>query len=275
MRILYLDCFSGISGDMTLASLVHAGADRDYIESELAKIKIEPYTLEWKTVVKQGISSMKVDVITHGGHEHHAHEHVHEHSDHEHDGHGHEHHHHHGDHNHDHHEHGHDHHHRDYAEIVRLIETAGLNENVTKMSLAIFEKIAIAEAKIHNQPLEKVHFHEVGAVDSIVDTVGVALAIDSLNVDRILSSPVPLGSGKVKCDHGTYPVPAPATLEIMKGLPIAPSHHAVELTRPPARVSSLPWSTSFLPTSRRSSWKASATAQGREICPISRMFCAP
>lgn len=255
MRILYLDCFSGISGDMTLASLVHAGADRDYIESELRKMDIEPFRLEWKTVVKQGVSATKVDVVTDthpDGHEHahghHKHTHDH-HQEHEHDkqrdhhehhshehahGHGHIHSHHGDHHHHDHHHHAHHggHHHRNYAEIVRLIEAAGFNDRVTKMSLAIFEKIAQAEAKIHHLPLEKVHFHEVGAIDSIVDIVGVALALDSLNIDRIISSPVPLGSGKVKCAHGIYPVPAPATLEIMKGIPLAPSHHAVELTTP-------------------------------------------
>lgn len=95
-----------------------------------------------------------------------------------------------------------------------------------------FAKIGEAEAKIHNMPLERVHFHEVGAIDSIVDIIGVALALDSLQVDKIVASPIPLGSGSVKCDHGIYPVPAPATLEIMKGLPIAASMIEKELTTP-------------------------------------------
>lgn len=194
MRILYLDCFSGISGDMAMAALVDAGADRDYIEQELKKIAIEPFTLEWKRVNKSGISALKMDVIVDPDH--------------------------------------HPHHHRHYADIVKLINQAGFNPYVTALSLDIFAKIGAAEAKIHNVPMDQVHFHEVGAIDSIVDIIGVALAVDSLQVDKVISSPVPLGTGTVRCDHGLYPVPAPATLEIMKGLPIAASRHAVELTTP-------------------------------------------
>lgn len=194
MRILYLDCFSGISGDMTLGALVDAGADRAYIEDELSKIKLEPYTLEWKRVVKRGISALKLDVILDPEHPPKQHRH--------------------------------------YSEIVNAIQKAAFNERVTALSLAIFEKIAIAEAKIHGTPIEKVHFHEVGAIDSIVDIVGVALAIDSLQIERIFSSPVPLGSGTIHIDHGIYPVPAPATLEMMRGLPIASTPYSLEMTTP-------------------------------------------
>ncbi|MBP1962606.1 nickel pincer cofactor biosynthesis protein LarC [Paenibacillus aceris] len=194
MRILYLDCFSGISGDMTLGALVDAGADRTYIEDELTKIKLEPYMLEWKRVIKRGISALKLDVILDPQHP--------------------------------------PKHHRHYSEIVKVIQEAGFNERVTTLSLAIFEKIGIAEAKIHGIPVEKVHFHEVGAIDSIVDIVGVALAIDSLQIERIFSSPVPLGSGTIHIDHGTYPVPAPATLEMMRGLPIASTNYSLEMTTP-------------------------------------------
>lgn len=194
MRILYLDCFSGISGDMTLGALVDAGADRAYIEEELTKIKLEPYTLEWKRVVKRGISALKLDVLLDPNHP--------------------------------------PKHHRHYSEIVKVIQSAGFNERVTALSLAIFEKIGIAEAKIHGIPVETVHFHEVGAIDSIVDIVGVALAIDSLQIERIYASPVPLGSGTIHIDHGIYPVPAPATLEMMRGLPIASTSYSLELTTP-------------------------------------------
>nr|WP_279537944.1 LarC family nickel insertion protein [Paenibacillus turpanensis] len=189
-----MDCFSGMSGDMTLAALVDAGADQSYIESELTKIKLEPYELAWKRVVKKGVSALKLDVNLHPDHP--------------------------------------PHHHRHYSEIVKVINGAGFNERVTALSLSMFKHIGEAEAKIHDIPVEKVHFHEVGAIDSIVDIVGIALAIDSLEIERIVSAYVPLGSGFVKCDHGMYPVPAPATLEMMKGLPIAPSKHAVELTTP-------------------------------------------
>jgi uncharacterized protein (TIGR00299 family) protein len=194
MRILYLDCFSGISGDMTLAALVDAGADVNYIEAELAKIKIEPFSLSWKRVNKSGISALKMDVILDPT--------------------------------------AMPKHHRHYSEIVETIIGAGFSPRATALSLAIFEKIGLAEAKIHGIELGKVHFHEVGAIDSIVDVIGVALAIDSLAIDHVLSSPVPLGSGTVHCDHGIYPVPAPATLEMMRGLPIAPTAYKLEMTTP-------------------------------------------
>jgi len=194
MRILYLDCFSGISGDMALAALVDAGADREYIERELAKLAFEPFSLQWRRVQKKGISALKLDVLTDPDHPPSRHRH--------------------------------------YAEIAERIGKAGFNERVQAFSQAIFQKIAAAEAKIHGIPVDKVHFHEVGAIDSIVDVVGISLALDSLNVERIVSSPVPLGSGTVHCSHGIYPVPAPATLEMMRGLPVAPSPHTAELTTP-------------------------------------------
>jgi uncharacterized protein (TIGR00299 family) protein len=194
VKILYIDCFSGVSGDMTIAALVDAGANKAYIEQELLKIDLEPYTLEWKTVVKCGITALKFDVTPSDTHP--------------------------------------PIHHRHYSDIVDAINQAGFNENVTRMSLAIFKKIGIAEGKIHNIPLDKVHFHEVGAIDSIVDIVGTALALDSLHIEKVISAPVPLGSGTIECDHGLYPIPAPATLEMMKGIPIAPTPFHKEMTTP-------------------------------------------
>lgn len=194
MRIVYLDCFSGISGDMTVAALVDAGAEKEYIEENLQKIEIEPYSLRWKRIDKRGISALKLDVLPDPGYS--------------------------------------PNYHRQYKEIIDLIIRAGFKERVTALSLAIFKKIALAEAKIHDIPLETVHFHEVGAIDSIIDVVGAALALDSLDAERIYCSPVPLGSGSVRCDHGIYPVPAPATLELMKGFPIVSSANAFEMTTP-------------------------------------------
>ena len=194
MKIVYFDCFSGISGDMTLAALIDAGADREYVERELDKIRIEPFTLEWRRVSKQGISALKMDVLLEPD--------------------------------------ALPQHHRHYSEIVTMIRQAGFKERVVSLSLAIFEKIGTSEAKIHNIPVENVHFHEVGAIDSIVDVIGVALALDSLGIERIFCSPVPLGSGTVKCSHGVYPVPAPATLEMMKGLPVAATAYRMEMTTP-------------------------------------------
>ncbi|MCY9665673.1 LarC family nickel insertion protein [Paenibacillus alginolyticus] len=179
---------------MTLGALVDAGADRAYIEDELSKIKLEPYSLDWKRVIKRGISATKLDVVLDPEHP--------------------------------------PKHHRHYSEIVKVIREAKFSDRATALSLAIFEKIAIAEAKIHGTSIEKVHFHEVGAIDSIVDIVGVALAIDSLHIERIYASPVPLGSGTIHIDHGIYPVPAPATLEMMVGVPIASTPYAMEMTTP-------------------------------------------
>ncbi|MCC2684272.1 MAG: LarC family nickel insertion protein [Paenibacillaceae bacterium] len=179
---------------MTLAALVDAGADKDYIEQELAKLNIEPFSLQWRRVQKNGISALKLDVLPDPEQP--------------------------------------PKHHRHYSDIARHIAESGISERAQQLAQAIFQKIAAAEAKIHGIPVETVHFHEVGAIDSIVDVVGIALAIDSLEIERIISAPVPLGSGTVRCDHGIYPVPAPATLEMMRGLPVAPSSHRVELTTP-------------------------------------------
>lgn len=194
MKIVYLDCFSGIAGDMTLAALVDAGADRDYIEQELAKLAVDPYTLHWYKVNKRGVSALKLDVVLD--------------------------------------ENNPPRHHRHYSEIVDLIVRANFSERAAAWALAIFEKIAVAEAKIHDVSIENVHFHEVGAIDSIVDVIGVALALDSLEAEKIISSPVPLGSGTIRIDHGLYPVPAPATLEMMRGIPVAESRLRMELTTP-------------------------------------------
>jgi pyridinium-3,5-bisthiocarboxylic acid mononucleotide nickel chelatase len=170
-------------------------------------------------------------------HEHaHTHDHVHNHDHHHEHEHVHTHNHDH-DHTHTHdHEHGHDHHHhhdhRSYKDIVRLIEEADFSQRVKDIALRIFKKIAEAEGLIHGVPLDKVHFHEVGAVDSIIDIIGTAILIDQLDIEVIKSSPIPVGTGKIRIDHGIYPVPAPATLEILKGIPIEHSEVRFELTTP-------------------------------------------
>jgi pyridinium-3,5-bisthiocarboxylic acid mononucleotide nickel chelatase len=243
MKTLYIDCISGISGDMFIGALLDAGADPALLEEELKKLHFEDeYRLAWKKVIKNGITSTKFDVVLtqtdhlhehdhHHHHEHdhdHAHEHNHDHNhqhvhDHEH---SHDH-----QHTHDHHHH-HDHDHRSYSDIAKMIESSELAPEVKEMSLKIFRKIGEAEGHIHGVPLEKVHFHEVGAVDSIIDIVGAAILIHQLGIKTIKSSPVPVGSGKIHIDHGVYPVPAPATLEILKGVPIEQSDVRFELTTP-------------------------------------------
>ncbi|MED4055245.1 LarC family nickel insertion protein [Niallia taxi] len=173
------------------------------------------------------------------GHSHdHSHDHSHEHGhshDHSHD-HSHEHTHSH-DHSHDHshehtHSHGHSHHHRSYKDIMKLILEADLSDNVKNTALNIFEKIGRAEGHIHGMPLEQVHFHEVGAVDSIIDIVGAAILFHHLEVSVIKASAIPVGTGRIKIDHGIYPVPAPATLEILKGIPLEHTNIRGELTTP-------------------------------------------
>ncbi|MFJ9382344.1 nickel insertion protein [Peribacillus sp. NPDC101481] len=260
MRTLYFDCFSGISGDMVIGALIDAGADPVQMEEELKKLNIdEEYNLSWVKVVKNGITSTKFDVFltskseqthehshSHGQEHRHGHEqsHGHSHSHGQEHSHGHEHNH--GqEHNHSHeHEqsHGHEHNHshvphnhhgsRTYKQIVEAINEANFNESVTNMSLAIFKKIGEAEGHIHGLPLDKVHFHEVGAVDSIIDIIGAAILIDQLGIESVQSSAIPTGFGHIHIDHGIYPVPAPATLEILKGVPIASNDIRSELATP-------------------------------------------
>ncbi|MDR7076950.1 uncharacterized protein (DUF111 family) [Neobacillus niacini] len=251
MKTLYFDCFSGVSGDMVIGALIDAGADPVKLVEELKKLHIEDeYELIWKKIVKNGITSTKFDVVllnqdhqhSHHDHEHehihthdhnhdhghthdHEHEHIHTH-DHDHD-HGHTHTH---DHNHDHGHHQHDH--RSYKDIVKLIDEADFSQQVKDTALKIFKKIGEAEGLIHGVPLEQVHFHEVGAVDSIIDIIGTAILINQLEISVIKSSPIPVGTGKIRIDHGLYPVPAPATLEILKGVPIEHSEVRFELTTP-------------------------------------------
>ncbi|TKH05691.1 DUF111 family protein [Peribacillus simplex] len=254
MRTLYFDCFSGISGDMVIGALIDAGADPVQMEEELKKLNIdEEYNLSWGKVVKNGITSTKFDVIltskseqthehshSHGNEHSHGHEQSHGHSHSHGQEHSHEHEHNRGhEHNHSHeHEHNHSHvphnHHgsRTYKQIVEAINEANFNESVTNMSLAIFKKIGEAEGHIHGLPLDKVHFHEVGAVDSIIDIIGAAILIDQLGIESVQSSAIPTGSGHIHIDHGIYPVPAPATLEILKGVPIASIDIRSELATP-------------------------------------------
>ncbi|TDL32641.1 nickel pincer cofactor biosynthesis protein LarC [Jeotgalibacillus sp. S-D1] len=208
MKLLYLDCQSGISGDMTLAALMDAGADLDYILKHLSTLPIDSFTMDVKQVDKRGISSKMLDLQLQeiDSHNHHDHDH---------------------DHDHDHH-----HHHRKASAILQMIEESSLPLRVKKRSKAVFEVIAEAEGKIHGMDPKDVHFHEVGAMDSIIDVIGVCLALESLAVDRIISSPVPTGYGKINIAHGLYPVPAPATAELLKGIPLADFHVEGELTTP-------------------------------------------
>ncbi len=233
MKVLYYDCFAGISGDMNLGAMVDVGVDPDYLIGELKKLNIDGYEIRISQQQRKGITGTQVEVLL-GNEQEHSHEHHHEHGH----GHGHGHGHHHDDHHHSHghhhheheaprfiyttqaHTHQHTHEHRNLGDIEKIINESKLSDKVKKMSLKVFELVAQAEAKIHGKPLQEVHFHEVGAIDSIVDIVGAAICIDYLAPDKIFASPVEMGGGTVVCAHGTFPVPAPAALEIMKGKPM-------------------------------------------------------
>jgi uncharacterized protein (TIGR00299 family) protein len=203
---LYLDCFSGASGDMLIGALIDCGLDFDLLRDELKKLGVGGYELNLTRVDRSGISASKFDVLLH---------------QHDHD---HEHHHHH----HHHHEHG----HRSLSEIKRIIASSKLTDGIKERANTIFQRIGEAESKIHNIPIESVHFHEVGAIDSIVDIVGACIGLDALKIDRIISSPLHVGAGTFKCAHGTYPVPGPATAELLRGAPIYSKEIEGELVTP-------------------------------------------
>jgi pyridinium-3,5-bisthiocarboxylic acid mononucleotide nickel chelatase len=221
MKVLYYDCFCGISGDMNLGALLDLGVDEDYLRRELSKLDLDiEYELQVKKDNKKGISGTRVDVVLKNA------AHVHKH-----------------DHHHHHHHHeaqtgmasdnGYTHHaHRNLKDIENIIINSSLSDRVKKLSLAIFMKVAEAEAKVHGKPLYEVHFHEVGAVDSIIDIVGAAVCLDYLKVDKIMASAVQVGGGFVKCAHGIIPIPAPATIEILKNVPVKSGIVPFETTTP-------------------------------------------
>lgn len=256
MRTLYFDCFSGASGDMILGALIDAGADFEKIREGLAKLDMGGYTLGVKKVNKHGVMASQFlvhiegDQHGHHGHAHaHHHEHPHEHG-HEH-GHDHGHGHHHGT-KHEHaHSHAHDAHshqpHRHLKDIETLIHKADLPEDVKTASLKTFRRIGECEAEIHGTTLDKIHFHEVGAIDSIVDIVGAHLALRQLKPDRIVASPLHVGTGTVKCAHGVMPVPAPATALLLRGAPSYGGEVQGELVTPTGVALITQWAHAYGP----------------------------
>jgi hypothetical protein len=207
-RTLYLDCFAGASGDMFIGAMLDCGLDFELLKSELGKLGVGGYELSLTRVDRSGISASKFDVHIHADRHNHGHHH---------------------DHHHDHHHH---HDHRHLSEINRIISSSSLDDRVKDRAQAIFQRIGEAESKIHDIPIETVHFHEVGAIDSIVDIIGACIALDALKIDRIVASPLHVGSGTFVCAHGTYPVPGPATTELLKGVPIYSRDIEGELVTP-------------------------------------------
>jgi pyridinium-3,5-bisthiocarboxylic acid mononucleotide nickel chelatase len=192
MRIISYDCFSGISGDMNLGAMIDLGVDKTYLVNELNKLNLKGWELIVQKDQRHGITGTKVTVK----------------------------------------QTRHEHAHRHLSDIEKIINDSALDNNTKELSKKIFMKIAVAEAKVHNISLDHVHFHEVGAIDSIVDVVGAAICYNALNVDGVHVSTVELGSGFVKCDHGKLPVPAPATAEIIKNLPVKKGGVDFEATTP-------------------------------------------
>jgi uncharacterized protein (TIGR00299 family) protein len=228
MRIAYLECFSGISGDMFLGALVNAGVSPKLLEDTVEALEIGA-RLEISRVVRGGISATKVDVYAHGEkdlprevfweqHTDHAHDHD---SSHEHS--------HAASHKHPRHDHVHG---RGLTEIRAIIEKAAINATAKATAIRIFEALGEAEAEIHNTSIERVHFHEVGAVDAMVDIVCAAVGAESLAVEEWVCSPLNVGGGTVQCAHGTLPVPAPATLKLLRDAPVYSSGPQVELVTP-------------------------------------------
>lgn len=192
MRFLYFDCFAGISGDMTISSLLSHGVDVDKFKGELSKLPLSGYDLVFGSSTKNGITANTFKVNYDDYH----------------------------------------HHHRTMKDIENIINQSSLNENVKEMSLKIFRNLADAEGKVHGMLPEEVHFHEVGAVDSIIDIVGTSVLINMIAPDKIIFSKLPIGSGFVNSQHGVIPVPAPATAELLKGIPVYDNGISGELVTP-------------------------------------------
>lgn len=193
MRIAYFDTFSGISGDMTLGAFVAAGVRLDDLREQIARLNLEGVEVEASRVNRHGISAIQVHVIIAGDERRHRH----------------------------------------YADITKIIEASTLKDSIKRTANDIVHQVALAESSVHRVPIESIHFHEVGMLDSIVDIVGAAICLDLLNIGRVFTSPVRMGSGTfVNTDHGRLPVPGPAALEILKGYPIVMTDIPAELTTP-------------------------------------------
>jgi len=233
-RIAYFQPASGASGDMILGSLVDAGLSVDDLTAGLESLGVDGWRFEVRRVIRGAFDCTRLKVVLEGeegtevaeGHHHHGHSHGHSH------GHGHSHSHDHGQsHSHEHppHEHA---DHRSLSHILGLIEKSGLSDRVKKDASDVFRRIGHAEAKCHGVDVEHVHFHEVGAVDSIVDIVGCCLAFELLGIDEVWSAPITIGTGFVDRDHGRMPLPAPATAELVRGFPVEHRESGYELCTP-------------------------------------------
>jgi hypothetical protein len=192
MKIAYFDCFSGASGDMILGSLLDAGLPLTVLKSELAKLGLSHYDVGVAKVVKKGLSGSQALVTIEQDH----------------------------------------HHHRNLGDIEEIIEKSSLDPDIKRDSIRIFTRLAQAEAKVHDTTVESIHFHEVGAMDAIIDVVGAVIGLKALGINKVFCSPLHVGTGTILCAHGELPVPAPATAELLKGKPIYATGVQGELVTP-------------------------------------------
>ena len=211
-KTLYFDCFSGASGDMVLGALLDLGLPLQELRSALGTLAVDGLDVSAERVLRAGVSATKLRVSTPNSERLTPKEHTHGHQGHH------------------HHHHSHDHH--SLKEIEGFIRKSALSAAAKDRAVALFDRLARAEAEIHAMPLEKVHLHEVGALDSIVDIVGAVYGLEQLGADRIVSSPLNVGSGTVKCEHGVFPVPAPATAKLLQGVPVYAGDVQMELVTP-------------------------------------------
>ena len=234
-KLLYFDPFNGVSGDMILGALVDLGLPLDHLKSELAKLELEHFEVRCSSVERQGLrgTNLQVDLLNEDDHSAHG---------------------------------------RRFEEISRIIETSTLDSRTRERAVAVFHSLGEAEAKVHGCSLEQVHFHEVGAVDAIVDIVGSCIGFGYFQIDHFYTAPLNLGGGTVTFSHGTWPVPAPATVELVQGFPVVLGKMEGELTTPTgaAIVTTLAERNAHFPTCRLS--RSGFGAGDREFPGIPNML---
>lgn len=207
MRIAYFDCFSGASGDMILGAILDAGLPLEQMKVELAKLRIPEHDLRVVKVLKNGIGGSQVVISVQED----------------------------------------QHHHRNLHHITEIIEASDLADDVKQKSLEVFTRLAEAEARVHGTSIDEIHFHEVGAMDAIIDVVGSVAGLNLLGIEEVFCSPINVGTGRVECAHGILPVPAPATAELMRGKPMYSTGIEAELLTPTGAAILVTFSCGFVP----------------------------
>ena len=232
MRSAYFDCFSGAAGDMIVGSLLAAGCDFEALSAELASLDLQGYSLRAEPVSVGGLAGIQFSVDVAAG----------------------------------------EHHHRSLSSILEMIDRAKISPRAAQRAKDIFTRLGTAEAKIHNCSIEQIHFHEVGGVDSIIDIVGTCIALELMGIDRVTCSAIPLGSGVIECEHGTLPVPAPATAELLVGAVTVPGEGSGEMTTPTAAAVFATLSESFGPPPSMTVAAIGYGAGTRDVGPLPNLL---